>query len=271
MSRNSFHYFPRCGIISIITLMALINISILSGYTTTQEEAKCHKEDEPMFQRIQNQLYDKATNSSKVNPERRPFTLDGWEFGSGGLSDEDRILIGEYYRNASSVFEFGLGESTKIAAHVGVPRYSGVDSDAVWVSTARDASMDHFRFTFADIGQTKLWGKPVNAFLPKVQYNYQIAPLLIESLPFDFYMVDGRYRVACACLSLLHAMSRGGDMSKVLVAIHDSWRGIYFQYFGKVAEIVEKSDRLNVYKLRSGVTENDIFDVWEKVAAMEKR
>lgn len=183
--------FLRCALISIIILLVLINTNpILSSlgnspsslnveYTTleakchnedesTTLEAKCHNKDESMFQRIQKILYDKATNSSNVNPERKLFTLDGWERGTGGLSDEDRILIGRHYRKASSVFEFGLGESTKIAAHVGVQRYSGVDSDAVWVSMARDASMDHFRFTFADIGQTQKWGHPVNEFLPKV-------------------------------------------------------------------------------------------------------
>ena len=48
--------------------------------------------------------------------------------------------------------------------------------------------------------------------LQKIHFNYQIASLIVERQPFDMYLVDGRYRVACACLSLLHAMSRGGDM-----------------------------------------------------------
>ncbi len=75
----------------------------------------------------------------------------------GGLFTEDRELLSDLYFNASSIFEYGLGESTYVAAHTGVPRYAGVDSDVNWVSTARDTvvanlSGDNFRFYFADIG-----------------------------------------------------------------------------------------------------------------------
>jgi len=79
---------------------------------------------------------------------RREYHLGA---AGGGLTDSDRELLASIYFNSSSVFEFGLGESTHIAAYVGVPRYSGVDNDPVWVVKARDgAEMDHFRFSFAD-------------------------------------------------------------------------------------------------------------------------
>lgn len=179
----------------------------------------------------------------------------------------DRMLLGQLYYNASSVFEFGLGESTKIAAHIGVPRYAGVDSDAEWVAKARTASgMGHFRFTFTDIGATGAWGMPEDALLQKIHFNYQVAPLAVESKAFDIYLVDGRYRVACACASLLHAMSHGGDMTKVMVGLHDSdIRPFYQRHFGKVANIVHKSKKLYVYKLKSNVTEEDIFKVWQSI------
>ena len=75
----------------------------------------------------------------------------------GGLDDSDRDLLARIYFNASSVFEFGLGESTHIAAYVGVPRYSGVDNEVVWVGKARDgAKLDHFRFSFSDTGKTSM-------------------------------------------------------------------------------------------------------------------
>jgi hypothetical protein len=93
----------------------------------------------------------------------------------------------------------------------------------------------HFRFYFVDIGPTRKWGYPkqiksnvlhkhlrrkVNAF------DYQFTSLRVEQEPFDFYMVDGRYRVACALLSFLHGMQHGGDMDHVQVALHDrSYKG----------------------------------------------
>ena len=79
---------------------------------------------------------------------RKPCVLDAsWKRKNGGLSDVDRQVLGNLYFKANSVFEFGLGESTLIAAKTGVPRYSGVDSDPNWVSnTRKEAGMDHFRF-----------------------------------------------------------------------------------------------------------------------------
>ena len=62
--------------------------------------------------------------------------------------------LGEIYGKAESVFEFGLGESTFLADHLGVGRYSGVDSDSEYISTVRNKVSNYFRFYFADIGQT---------------------------------------------------------------------------------------------------------------------
>ena len=257
---------------------AEVSSAIYTGATVFSKSSKSHGNDNDapagMFDEIQEILYDQATVPIRSS-ERKEFTQqtlnDGWKRGTGGLLDSDRLLLGELYLHAESVFEFGLGESTQIAAHVGLPRYTGVDSDAVWVSQARDASMDHFRFTFADIGKTKAWGNPTDESLQKIHFNYQIAPLIPERDAFDVYLVDGRYRAACACVSLLHAMSRGGGMSKVMVGIHDSDRKSYKEAFGKVAEVVRNSDKLNVYKLKKDVTEKDILDVWYQVRAEKTR
>ena len=70
-----------------------------------------------------------------------------------------------------------------------MPRYSGVDTDAVWVGSARDGStkidssrnketpMDHFLFQFADIGQTRIFGNPLNESLQKIPYSLQSAEM----------------------------------------------------------------------------------------------
>lgn len=115
--------------------------------------------------------------------------------------------LGEIYGKAESIFEFGLGESTFLADHLRVGRYSGVDSDSEYISTVRNDVSSHFRFYFADIGQTVEWGYP-QANLTKSVFNYQILPLLGEPLPFDVYMVDGRFRLSCMLISFLHASDR---------------------------------------------------------------
>lgn len=207
-----------------------------------------------------------------VTIAKRPYNLGDVRGTGGGLDDSDRKLLAKMYSNSSSVFEFGLGESSHIAAHIGVSRWSGVDSDAAWVGMARDGTHrgvdrrnDHFRFYFADIGEVKEYGHPKNEKLRKIPYNYQSAPLNNELDAFDFYLVDGRYRVACACASFLHAMTRGGDMKRVRVGIHDFFvRPQYGNAILNVGEIVDRANQLAVLKLKSNVTEEDVYKIWER-------
>jgi protein O-GlcNAc transferase len=152
---------------------------------------------------------------------RHQLDLETWDkTTTGGLTDEDRKLLAEIYGEANSVFEDGLGESTYIANHVGVARYAGIDSDAAWVANTRKTVATHFRFYFADIGETLRWGFPKEK-LPKNVLDYQVIPLISEPQPFDVYMVDGRWRLPCLLLSFLHAHARIADPSQTTVLLRD--------------------------------------------------
>ena len=236
------------------------------------------------FDLISKQLYEKsiATTTATSASNRKPFVLDSnWERGTGGLDDADRKTIGELYYKASSVFEFGIGESTFIAAAVKVPRYAGVDSDAIWVTKARKAAidneMDHFRFYFSDIGETLPWGYPEKEDLAKNEYDYQVAALMAETRAFDVYLVDGRYRLACACLSFLHAIKYGhGDLSNVQVGIHDNHKnsiGRHYEIFQEVADVKIRNKKLWVYKLKADRPniEQEVYDLWERIRDKVKR
>lgn len=278
--------------------------TIMSHMRTTNEQevvARVSTDSITKFDFISKRLYKKAIappktvgnvngntgngngNGNNDNP-RKPFVLDSnWVRGTGGLDDADRQTIGDLYFKASSVFEFGLGESTLIAAAVNVPRYAGVDSDAVWVSKARETAiasgMHHFRFYFSDIGETKTWGRPTLPDLAKSQYDYQLAALMAEPRAFDVYLVDGRYRVACACLSFLHAIKHGGDLSKVRVGIHDNNRnekeginrtGRHYEVLQEVGDAEIQNEKLWVYKLKNATDEHpnieqELFDLWERI------
>jgi len=190
-------------------------------------------------------------------------TLESWERGDGGLEDSDRLLVAKYYYAANSVFEFGLGESTKIAAHINVPFYKGMDTDATWVGIARDNAPDHFRFEFGDIGTTIAWGNPATPFLPKAPIDYTIQPLSTELEPFDIYMVDGRYRVASALASFLHALSKGMARDEIRVFIHDYTERPHYHKIEQWTERVEVSRLLVVLKLKAGTTEDQLVEAWE--------
>lgn len=213
--------------------------------------------------------------SKKATPLRKEFDLSNWTRGSGGLSDMDRILLAQIYGNASSVFEYGLGESTFIASHVGVPRYSGVDSDAIWVSQSRDAVHTHFRFYLADIGLTGMWGMPFDTSLSKSILDYQFAPLLAEPSAFDVYMVDGRMRLACMMVSFLHASSHGAPHNHTIVLIHDcaatsaTNERITYKAADHLLNLVNHSGgALCVYQRKENTTDADLLTVWQKHANM---
>ncbi|KAK1741449.1 hypothetical protein QTG54_007927 [Skeletonema marinoi] len=118
--------------------------------------------------------------------------------------------------------------------------------------------MDHFRFIFADIGATGAFGTPENDTLQKIPLSYQSAPLNDEMEAFDFYLIDGRYRVACACASMLHAMSRGGDMQKVMFGVHDYPGREGYHQLESVGDIVKESERLRVFQTTTQLSAKNV-------------
>jgi hypothetical protein len=226
------------------------------------------------FDAIVQVAYERAF-SKTPSPKRNAFDLANWTRGTGGLTDPDRILLASIYGNASSVFEYGLGESTFIASHVGVPRYAGIDSDAVWVSQTRDAVLPHFRFYLADVGKTGMWGMPDNPNMPKSVLDYQVAPLLLEPYPFDVYMVDGRMRFGCMMASFLHASHRGAPFNHTIVLNHDcastldehnrlfkGSRNVY-KAADHLLDLVYHSDRLCAYRRKPNTTDADLQELWQ--------
>ena len=217
-------------------------------------------------QLVESSYYDSlGTNNST----RRLYKLQSFPSDlrtSGGLTNNDRVLIGKLYSNASSAFEYGLGESTYIAAWTGMPRLSGVDSDPAWISLVRDKDIvpDNYQFDFGDIGPTGGWGFPKKLGLAKQIFRYVLAPLSLERKPFEIYLVDGRFRVACACASFLHAMSTGADMKRVKVLVHDYQdknRG--YQIIETLARKMIMADGLAVFMLLPNTTQAQIQDVFK--------
>lgn len=227
-----------------------------------------------------NQTLAEESQIINVDGERRTFNLTKWKTlyrrsGGGGLTSNDRILLGNIYSKANSVFEFGLGESTAIASYVGVPRYAGLDSHVDWITNVRTKVSPTFRFYFGDIGPTRAWGYPIMN-LQKSVLTYQFGGLASELASFDVYMVDGRYRVACVLISFLHASAHGSY--DPLVLLHDCYQEQYspknasphrkrstYYILNEYFDLDDHSkDFLCVYKRRTNVTDEQIYELWEK-------
>ena len=226
------------------------------------------------FDVLARHAYRALTQSPTEQLSARPsLDLSHWPFAEaqGGLLDPDRRFLASVYQRAQSVLEWGLGESTHIAAAVGVPRYTGLDSDPAFVNATRNAvtskSAAHFRFVLADIGEVGDWGMP-HARLPKNTWSYQVAPLLAEPEAFDVYMVDGRYRLACLAAAFLHASwrqtqsnSAASAASPTIVLVHDCDRAIY-HVADALLEKTESGGLLCQYTRRPGTTDAQLLDLW---------
>ncbi|QDZ19694.1 hypothetical protein HOP50_03g22120 [Chloropicon primus] len=172
------------------------------------------------------------------------------------MSLKEKEVLYRLYSASNSVFEWGIGSSTIIAAQAGVERLTGVDSAMPWVKKVRKHVPSNYNIRHAYIGEVKEWGKPVNETHKDLWPNYS-EQVNREQEPFDVYLVDGRFRVACAALALLH----GQKDSRVLV--HDFQRSSY-QVILEVADKMEQQEKLVVLRRKATTSDAELLVFWEK-------
>jgi len=93
---------------------------------------------------------------------------------------------------------------------------------------------------------------------------HQLSALQSEKLPFDVYLVDGRYRVASACAAFLHASKYG--KKNVSVLMHDYHERPEYYVVQDFADIIERSPSGNLvlFQRKTDTTDEDIFANWVK-------
>jgi len=183
------------------------------------------------------------------------------------LTPVDREIVADICFKSDSVFETGVGESTKICTFTGVPRYTGVDNAEGWLKNVMESAPAHYRFHWADIGPIAMYSQPVD---PKSTPKWPLASfaaLAAEDRPFDFYFVDGRFRVASFAANMLHALLRG--KKDALFAIHDYPRDQYHRGCEAIGEIVrgfgvDKGAEIAVFRMKEDITAVEIIAVWDE-------
>ena len=221
--------------------------------------------------------------STPVRTERKDFKLSNWKApANGGLQNDDYILLAKIYSRADSVFEFGIGESTMLANHLGLPRYVGLESDLSYITIVREKVSSHFRFMWADIGNTDARGRPDDKLLPKNVYSYQIAPLMTEYKAFDVYMVNGSWRLPCMLASFLHASARKMEAKGLtlpldetfdmhtIVILHDCFQEGHEKVDDSATvdhflDLIDHSEEhICVFKRKPITSDQDLLDMWMK-------
>ena len=106
-----------------------------------------------------------------------------------------------------------LDRSTAFAAELGVETIVSVESSLEWTRVVEAAVAKNGRGTelhllHADIGRTGEWGRPVDT---AARDRWHLYPMLgwrrLRELGLtpELVLVDGRFRVACFCASLIQA------------------------------------------------------------------
>lgn len=173
------------------------------------------------------------------------------------MQPSEQDLLKHAMSNASSMFEWGMGSSTLIADYLNISRLTSVDSSQDWVQKIK-TTLGHraYKLIYADIGRVKMWGVPVDSSYKQAWPNYS-THVDAETSSFDMYLVDGRFRVACASLALKHGHSRS------LVLVHD-WKRSKYHVLLDVAEVVANIQNLVVLKRRQSMTDNDLLALWDR-------
>lgn len=117
-----------------------------------------------------------------------------------------------YLVKANVYVEFGAGGSTVLAAGLGVPNIISVDSSEEWTrkvaeQIGRSSYSGNLLALHANIGATKEWGYPKDTSDLAKWPSYYSDPwrlLKEKKLTPDLVLIDGRFRVCCFLMALIH-------------------------------------------------------------------
>jgi hypothetical protein len=159
----------------------------------------------------------------------------------------EQALFEDRLRLAKNYVEFGSGGSTCLASSMRLNSIISIDSSKEWHEKVHDycASNDGWTIPtlyYVDIGPLRDWGKPADRSQRKKwpDYHTKVWGDMPESRAADFYMVDGRFRVACFMQILLHGHP------DATIAIHDFDREFYYPILD-VADRIASAEAMSIF------------------------
>lgn len=182
----------------------------------------------------------------------RTSNLNGFidKFRGGGMSKKEKTLLANVYSKANTIGEWGMGSSTLIAKHTGVKKLHAIDSSLTWVNKMKSL-INEYNLKWINIGNVKEWGYPKDK--SRMEHWYTYSQSMNRGL--DVYLVDGRFRVACAAQALLN--------KNAYVLIHDFQRKEY-KVVLTIANILTQVETLVVLKRKHHISDHEVNNVWEK-------
>lgn len=138
------------------------------------------------------------------------------------MSEAELELFEKSLPPGARALEFGSGGSTLHFFQRGAASLVSVESDRAFLEGLAQSSAlrgKNWLPIHAAIGPTRDWGRPASAEPEIAWLNYhQSSWALMPARNFDFILIDGRFRVACLCQSLLRC-----ENDDPFILMHDFW------------------------------------------------
>ncbi|MDR1125613.1 MAG: hypothetical protein LBM64_06080 [Deltaproteobacteria bacterium] len=154
-----------------------------------------------------------------------------------------------------AVLEFGCGGSTQFFFENGVRKLCSVESDRQWIETLMEnpvVSVNHKYGRWlpyhADIGPVGEWGNPVSKKPAVCWLDYhQSCWEKFGGNDFDLVLIDGRFRVACLCQTLLRCPPDTG------IAFHDFWDRPEYHVVLDFVDVLGRSEKLGLFRRKKTI------------------
>jgi len=165
------------------------------------------------------------------------------------MSEKELGLFTSFVGQSRGYVEFGSGGSTAVASRAVSQFIVSTDSARDWVDSVRAHCVGSGAPTIptmilADIGPTGAWGYPIDESRRAHWRCYQeLCWAHAQAAEADLYMVDGRFRVACAMQVLLRARTGA------LLMIHDFDSRPYYHAVRRFAREIARTEDLSVFLL----------------------
>ncbi len=167
------------------------------------------------------------------------------------MSPGEIELLKKYLPFGGKVLEFGSGNSSSFFFANNTGSLVSVESDRQFLESlgTNEVLVRYYlgkKWTpiHANIGATEEWGAPKDKY-PRwdwLNYHEQVWELMPHT-DFDLILIDGRFRVACLCQSLLRCENR-----EVVFLVHDFWDRPQYHDILKLCALVDRADTLAVFK-----------------------
>jgi hypothetical protein len=120
------------------------------------------------------------------------------------LFDGKSDLFEKALKSATVYGEYGLGTSTKFVLNNTNLNIISCDTAQEWVQQFSQMNPNRLKVEYVNVGSVSDWGYPVG-YSKRDQFHKYYESIWTNHEKPDLVLIDGRFRVACFCYSLLYS------------------------------------------------------------------